>query len=37
VYFNYGISWLLNVLVKGGDEDGFVLLRLWSLRVGSLP
>lgn len=27
VYFNYGTYWLLNVLVKGGGEDGFVLLR----------
>jgi DNA-3-methyladenine glycosylase len=27
VYFNYGMYWLLNVLVKGGCEDGFVLLR----------
>lgn len=27
VYLNYGMYWLLNVLVKGGDEDGFVLLR----------
>jgi DNA-3-methyladenine glycosylase len=27
VYFNYGMYWLLNVLVKGGDEDGFVLFR----------
>lgn len=27
VYLNYGIHWLLNVLVKGGSEDGFVLLR----------
>lgn len=27
VYFNYGMYWLLNVLVKGGSEDGFVLLR----------
>lgn len=26
VYFNYGMYWLLNVLVKGG-EDGFVLIR----------
>jgi DNA-3-methyladenine glycosylase len=27
VYFNYGMYWLLNVLVKGGSEDGFVLIR----------
>ena len=27
VYFNYGMHWMLNVLVKGGGEDGFVLLR----------
>ena len=27
VYFNYGMYWLLNVLVKGGGMDGFVLLR----------
>jgi len=27
VYFNYGMYWLLNVLVKGGPADGFVLLR----------
>ena len=27
VYLNYGMYWLLNVLVKGGEEDGFVLLR----------
>ena len=27
VYFNYGMYWLLNVLVKGGEEDGFVLIR----------
>ena len=27
VYFNYGMYWLLNVLVKGGSEDGFVLFR----------
>ena len=27
VYFNYGMHWLLNVLVKGGSEDGFVLFR----------
>ncbi len=29
VYLNYGVHWLLNVLVKGGgdDLDGFVLIR----------
>ena len=27
VYLNYGVHWLMNFLVKGGAEDGFVLLR----------
>ncbi len=27
VYLNYGVHWLLNFLVKGGPEDGFVLIR----------
>ncbi|MEI6072893.1 MAG: DNA-3-methyladenine glycosylase [Verrucomicrobiae bacterium] len=27
VYLNYGVHWLLNFLVKGGREDGFVLIR----------
>ncbi|HEX8311098.1 MAG TPA: DNA-3-methyladenine glycosylase [Chthoniobacteraceae bacterium] len=27
VYLNYGMYWLLNVLVKGGSSDGFVLFR----------
>ena len=27
VYFNYGMYWMLNVLIKGGSEDGFVLFR----------
>lgn len=27
VYLNYGVHWLLNFLVKGGQEDGFVLIR----------
>lgn len=27
VYFNYGVHWMLNVLIKGGRADGFVLIR----------
>jgi DNA-3-methyladenine glycosylase len=27
VYFNYGMYWMLNVLVKGAQGDGFVLFR----------
>ncbi len=27
VYLNYGMYWLLNVLIKDGSEDGFVLIR----------
>ena len=27
VYFNYGVHWMLNVLVKGGRMNGFVLIR----------
>lgn len=27
VYLNYGMHWLLNILVKGGEREGFVLLR----------
>jgi len=27
VYLNYGMYWLFNVLVRGGMEDGFVLIR----------
>jgi DNA-3-methyladenine glycosylase len=27
VYLNYGMHWLLNVLVKGGRRRGFVLIR----------
>ena len=34
VYFNYGMYWLLNVLVKGGAEDGFVLLRALEPKRG---
>ncbi len=27
VYLNYGVHWLFNLLVKGSEGDGFVLLR----------
>lgn len=27
VYLNYGVHWLFNILVKGSDGNGFVLLR----------
>lgn len=27
VYFNYGMYWLFNLLVKGGERDGLVLIR----------
>jgi DNA-3-methyladenine glycosylase len=33
VYFNYGVHWMLNVLVKG-DADGFVLIRALEPRRG---
>ncbi len=33
VYFNYGVHWMLNVLVKG-NADGFVLIRALEPRSG---
>src|SRR6184192_450618 len=33
VYFNYGVHWMLNVLVKG-KENGFVLFRAIEPRHG---
>ena len=34
VYLNYGIHWLLNVLIKGSEMDGFVLIRALEPRHG---
>jgi len=34
VYFNYGVHWMLNVLVKDGRADGFVLIRALEPRRG---
>ena len=34
VYFNYGMHWMLNVLVKG-DANGFVLIRAMEPRTGT--
>jgi DNA-3-methyladenine glycosylase len=34
VYLNYGVHWLLNFLVKGGSEDGFVLIRALEPKKG---
>ncbi len=27
IYFNYGVHWMLNVLVKGGSRAGLILIR----------
>ena len=27
IYFNYGVHWMLNFLVKGGPRDGLILVR----------
>lgn len=34
VYFNYGMYWLFNLLVKGGPRDGLVLIRALEPRDG---
>src|ERR1700730_4055757 len=34
IYFNYGVHWMLNMLVKGGAMDGFVLIRALEPRRG---
>jgi len=34
VYFNYGMYWLFNLLVKGGGADGLILVRALEPRTG---
>ena len=34
VYFNYGMHWMLNLLVKGGGRDGLILIRALEPVVG---
>jgi DNA-3-methyladenine glycosylase len=34
VYLNYGMYWLLNVLVKGGGQDGLILVRALEPKAG---
>jgi DNA-3-methyladenine glycosylase len=34
VYLNYGVHWLVNVLIKGGEREGFVLFRAVDLPEG---
>jgi DNA-3-methyladenine glycosylase len=34
IYFNYGVHWMLNVLVKGGPRDGLILVRAIEPRRG---
>lgn len=34
VYFNYGMYWLFNLLVKGGEHDGLILVRALDPQSG---
>ena len=34
IYFNYGMHWMLNVLVKAGPRDGLILIRAMEPRRG---
>ena len=34
VYFNYGVYWLFNMLVKGGPRDGLILIRALEPKRG---
>jgi DNA-3-methyladenine glycosylase len=34
IYFNYGVHWMLNVLVKGGPRHGLILIRALEPKRG---
>jgi len=34
VYLNYGVHWLFNILIKGPEGDGFVLIRALEPEIG---
>ena len=34
IYFNYGVHWMLNLLVKGGERSGLILIRAVEPRRG---
>jgi len=34
VYLNYGMYWLFNLLVKGGERDGLILIRALEPKSG---
>lgn len=34
IYFNYGVHWMLNLLVKGGERSGLILIRALEPRCG---
>ncbi|HEV2803983.1 MAG TPA: DNA-3-methyladenine glycosylase [Chthoniobacterales bacterium] len=34
IYFNYGVHWMLNLLVKSGERNGLILIRALEPRRG---
>jgi DNA-3-methyladenine glycosylase len=34
IYFNYGVHWMLNLLIKGGERTGLILIRALEPRRG---
>lgn len=34
IYMNYGVHWMLNLLVKGGERTGLILIRALEPRCG---